>query len=187
MINTLKSNIGKKPIICKDITILKNKNYFLIKGKNGLLKILQASLFTYTINKEDLQIFFSPNCDIAVSSLYSSIWGTYRTLFYKAVLGVQQGYKQQVELVGIGFKGLLDKNNVVLKLGKSHEIIVKNPDNVNVRFVTSNLLLLRSINLQNVRQFAFQLYKLKKPDPYKGKGIKIPNVIVYRKEGKKQK
>lgn len=187
MITLLKSNVGKKPIICTDVTILKNTNFFLVKGKYGLLKIVQASLFTYTINKGDAQISFSPNRNVTASSLYSSIWGTYRTLFYKAVLGVQQGYKQQVELVGIGFKGLLDNNNLVLKLGKSHEVIVTKPTNVTVRFVTSNLLLLRSINIQSVRQFAFQLYKLKKPDPYKGKGIKIPNVIIYRKEGKKQK
>lgn len=187
MITSIKSNVGKKPIICTDVTILKNTNFFLIKGKYGLLKIIQSSLFSCIIHKDDTQILFAPNSSLALSSLYSSIWGTYRTLFYKAVLGVQQGYKQQVELVGIGFKGLLDKNQLVLKLGKSHEVEVAKPDNVQVRFITSNLLLLRSINLQCVRQFAFQLYKLKKPDPYKGKGIKIPNVIIYRKEGKKQK
>nr|YP_009004116.1 ribosomal protein L6 [Tsukubamonas globosa]BAO51958.1 ribosomal protein L6 [Tsukubamonas globosa] len=183
----LKSNVGKQPIVCSDVTILKNNGQFLIKGKYGLLQLIQASIFTYTIKKEDAQLSFFPKTTLPVSSLYSSIWGTYRTLFYKAVLGVQQGYKQQVELVGIGYKGTVENNNVVLKLGKSHEVIVKKPDNVKVRFLTTNLLLLRSINLQNVRQFAFQLYKLKKPDPYKGKGIRIPNVVLYRKEGKKQK
>lgn len=187
MIQQIKSNVGKQPIVCNDVTVLKNTDQFLIKGKYGLLRFIKTSLFSYHVNEKDAQLLFQPNNSLLPSALYSSIWGTYRTLFYKAVLGVQQGYKQQVELVGIGYKGLLDDNKLILKLGKSHEVVVDKPSTVKVKFLTTNLLLLRSINLQTVRQFAFQLYKLKKPDPYKGKGIRIPNVILHRKEGKKQK
>jgi large subunit ribosomal protein L6 len=187
MTTFIKSNVGKQPIICRDVTILQNNTSFLIKGKYGLLKLLKSSLFSLIIVRDDAQLTFLPVNTLSISSLYSSIWGTYRTLFYKAVLGVQQGYKQQVELFGIGYKGSLDSNKLLLKLGKSHELVVPKPDTVQVKFLSSNLLLLRSINIQKVRQFAFQLYKLKKPDPYKGKGIRIPNVILYKKEGKKQK
>ena len=102
------------------------------------------------------------------------------------VLGVSEGYNKNLEINGVGYRAAIDGNILTLQLGYSHDIKLAIPDDLDVKCVKPTEITINGISKQKVGQFASEIRRLRKPEPYKGKGIKYKDEVVRRKEGKKK-
>ncbi|KAI8075363.1 putative ribosomal protein L6 [Gilbertella persicaria] len=117
-----------------------------------------------------------------------AMWGTTRALINNAIVGVSDGYKVHLRLVGVGYRGTLENNNRVLslKLGYSHPIQMELPEGVTCSVPAPNRIILQGINLQHVTEFAAKVQRWRMPEPYNQKGIFINDQTIKKKEGKKK-
>jgi large subunit ribosomal protein L6 len=117
-----------------------------------------------------------------------AMWGTTRALINNAIVGVSDGYKVYLRLVGVGYRGVLENNNRVLslKLGYSHPIQMELPEGVTCSVPAPNRIVLQGVNLQHVTEFASKIQRWRKPEPYNQKGIFINDETIKKKEGKKK-
>lgn len=175
------SKIGKKPIeIPGGVTVtVGDKNKVSIKGSKGEL----AAIFSADMNIEvkDNEVAVTPRKD--VKKLYA-MWGLTRNLIFNMIEGVSKGYEKKLELQGVGYKVALKGNDLDLSLGFSHPVLFKAP--VGIKFeVEKNVITISGIDKQLVGQVAADIRKIRKPEPYKGKGIRYVGEQVRRKAGKK--
>lgn len=175
------SKIGKKPIdIPSNVTVtLGDKNKVSIKGAKGEL---EAS-FNAEINIEvkDNEVLVTPKKD--VKRLYA-FWGLTRNLIANMIEGVSKGYEKKLELQGVGYKVAMKGNDLDLSLGFSHPVVFQAPQGIKFA-VEKNVITISGIDKQLVGQVAADIRKLRKPEPYKGKGIRYVGEQVRRKAGKK--
>lgn len=185
----ISSNIGKQSISINTTSIYIFNKYIIFLGKYGTLKMYMSNCFLVRINTKSKLLTISPIIEDKSykKQLVKSLWGTYQALMKNAIIGTSIGLKQFVELIGLGYRGLFSDNTIKLKIGKSHEVSYPMTDHLEGKFVNNTLFTIRGVNKQKIRQLAFNLYKLKKPDPYKNKGIKLPEMVLFKKQGKKQK
>lgn len=120
------------------------------------------------------------------SSFAQQIWPTMRTLVNNIVIGVSEGYKKQLEIKGVGYRGNLQGKTLVLSLGFSHEVRFDVPEGVEVKMDGQTNIEVSGIDKQQVGQVAAKIRGFKPPEPYKGKGIRYVDEYVLRKEGKKK-
>ena len=179
------SRIGKKPVIIeKGVTIsVGSDNVISVKGPKGELK--QAINRDITIAVEDgLLVATRPTDQIRHRAMH----GLYRSLVSNMVKGVTDGYKKELELVGVGFKAANSGNLLDLSLGYSHNIIIEIPSELEVTTTNEKgqnpKVFLEGIDKQLIGQVAAKLRSLRKPEPYKGKGVKYAGEILRRKAGK---
>jgi large subunit ribosomal protein L6 len=183
-----KSNIGNIDIffIDKIFKIPKNIN-IKIQNQIILFEGLLGKLSLTFINK--ILFFYKKNQLILIINLQKnkkSILNLYNKLIKIKIKGVLQGYKLNLILKGIGFKAFVENNNLILKLGFSHNILIKIPSNIKVISQTNNLIF-SSIDFIALTQFVHYIRNHKKPEPYKGKGLLLKNENILKKEGKKSK
>jgi large subunit ribosomal protein L6 len=179
------SRIGKKPVtIPKGVTVaLGNGNVVTVKGPKGELKQTVDSDITITV-KEDTVDISRPTDQIRHRAMH----GLYRSLINNMVTGVTTGYQKKLELVGVGFKASNQGNLLDLSLGYSHNIIFEVPKELKV--VTSQekgqnpMISFESIDKQLIGQVCAKIRSLRKPEPYKGKGVKFEGEVLRRKAGK---
>jgi large subunit ribosomal protein L6 len=179
------SRIGKKPVaIPKGVTVtVGSDNVITVKGPKGELK--QAIDRDITVEvKADEVVFNRPTDQIRHRAMH----GLYRALVGNLVKGVTEGYKKDLELVGVGFKAANQGNILDLALGYSHNIIFEVPKELTVATATEKgknpTISLTGIDKQLLGQVAAKLRSLRKPEPYKGKGVKYSDEILRRKAGK---
>jgi len=179
------SRIGKKPVsVIKGVTVtLGNDNVITIKGPKGELK--QAIDRDIKVEvKEDSIEFSRPTDQIRHRALH----GLYRSLVSNMMKGVTDGYKKNLELVGVGFKASNQGNVLDLSLGFSHNIIFEVPKELKVSTAQEKgqnpTISLESVDKQLLGQVAAKLRGLRKPEPYKGKGVKYAGEVLRRKAGK---
>jgi len=179
------SRIGKLPITLPanvELTLADN-NLVTIKGPKGSLSTLVDR--DITITKEDGSIVVTRPTE---QKRHKSMHGLYRSLINNMVLGVSVGYKESLELVGVGFKATVANNILELSLGYSHNIFLALPAEVKATAVTEKgkapLITLESNDKQLIGQVAAKIRSLRKVEPYKGKGIRFVNEEVRRKAGK---
>ena len=179
------SRIGKQPVVAPNgVTITVNKeNVVTVKGPKGELK--QAIDRDITVEVKDGKITFArPTEQIRHRALH----GLYRSLVSNLVKGVTDGYQRKLELIGVGFKAANQGNVIDLSLGFSHNIIFEVPKEIKV--VTAQekgqnpTITLDGIDKQLIGQVAAKLRGLRKPEPYKGKGIRYVGEVVRKKAGK---
>ncbi len=177
------SRIGKKPIeISAEVTVKLDGQLVTVKGPKGELsykvhpriKIEQADS-TITLTIEDLK-----------NKKDKALWGTNRQLVANLITGVSTGFSKQLEINGVGYKWELQGKKLVLRVGFSHPVEFDIPENVTAK-VEKNLLTLESIDKQLIGEIAAKIRKIKKPEPYKGKGIKYVDEVIIRKAGKQVK
>lgn len=174
------SKIGKKLIeIPSGVTVVTEDGLVKIKGPKGELE--------YKIPRE-LKLSISDN-ELVVLPVISSkrtpaLWGTIRAVIANMVSGVLNGFEKKLEIEGIGFKAQMQGNDLVLNLGFSHQIFFKIPDGIKVE-VLKNTITVSGISKELVGQTAANIRALKKPEPYKGKGIRYAGEVIKRKVGKK--
>jgi large subunit ribosomal protein L6 len=179
------SRIGKQPVIVPAgvaITISAD-NVLTVKGPKGQLTQNIDRDITIEV-KEGEVIFTRPTDQIRHRAMH----GLYRSLVNNMVKGVTEGYKKELELVGVGFKAANTGNLLDLALGYSHNIIIEIPSELKVSTTTEKgqnpKVFLEGIDKQLIGQVAAKLRSLRKPEPYKGKGVKYAGEILRRKAGK---
>ena len=178
------SRIGKLPIaIPAGVTVTVKNNVVSVKGPKG--EMAQTITGGIAVNVEDAQVVVTrPNDEKASRSLH----GLYRALINNMVTGVSVGYKKELELVGVGYRA--ENNGQVLKLslGFSHDIYVKLPNEVKLETKSERnknpLILLESCNKELLGLICAKIRTFRKPEPYKGKGIKFVGEYIRRKSGK---
>jgi large subunit ribosomal protein L6 len=179
------SRIGKAPVtIPSGVTVtVSADNVVTVKGPKGELKETVDRDVTVTV-KDGEVIFARPTDQIRHRAMH----GLYRSLVNNMVKGVTEGYTKNLELVGVGFKAANTGNVLDLALGYSHNIIFEIPKELKVATLTEKgqnpKIMLEGIDKQLIGQVAAKLRGLRKPEPYKGKGVKYSGEILRRKAGK---
>jgi large subunit ribosomal protein L6 len=179
------SRIGKKPVVVpKGVTVTVNEdNIITVKGPKGELKQTVDRDITVAIKDGEVE-FARPTDQIRHRALH----GLYRSLTANMVKGVTEGYKRQLELIGVGFKASHQGNLLDLALGFSHNIIFEIPKEL--KLVTSTekgenpKIILEGADKQLIGQVAAKIRGLRKPEPYKGKGVRYTGEVVRKKAGK---
>lgn len=179
------SRIGKKPVaVPNGVTVTVNAdNVITVKGPKGELK--QAVDRDITVEIKDGNIIFGrPTEQIRHRAMH----GLYRALINNMVKGVTEGYQKQLELVGVGYKAANQGNLLDLALGYSHNIIFEIPKELKVSTAQEKgqnpMIMLESIDKQLLGQVCAKIRSLRKPEPYKGKGVKFAGEVLRRKAGK---
>ena len=179
------SRIGKKPInipggVTVDVTA---HGTVTVKGPKGTL--VQDVNPDITVKVEDNEIVVTRPTD---SKRHKSIHGLYRSLINNMVVGVSEGYKKDLELVGVGYKAANQGQVLELNLGYSHNIYMALPDEVAVKAETAKgknpIITLESIDKELIGQVAAKIRSLRKVEPYKGKGVRFVGEQIRRKAGK---
>ncbi|MFQ5636950.1 MAG: 50S ribosomal protein L6 [bacterium] len=174
------SRVGKKPIDLPDsVDILIKNSSVTVKGPKGsLTREFHSSV---AIETKDGQLVVSrPNN----SKLYRSLHGLYRSLLNNMVLGVTHGFEKKLEIVGVGYKGELKNNRLVLQLGYSHPIVFIPPEEITISVDNPTHISIRGIDKELVGRVAAKIRSFRPPEPYKGKGVKYEDEYIRRKAGK---
>lgn len=178
------SRIGKAPIeIPAGVTVTVNGDVVTVKGPKGELS--QKVNPELTIKVEDGHVTLTRPSD---DREHRAQHGLYRALIQNMVVGVSQGYRKEMELVGVGYRATSEGQVLELSLGFSHAIFIKLPKEVKVEAKTERnknpLIILESDDKQLLGQVCAKIRSLRKPEPYKGKGIKFVGEVIRRKSGK---
>lgn len=175
------SRIGRMPIaIPAGVTVeLAENNKVTVKGPKGTLeRVLPAGM---DIKKEGEEIIVSRPNDL---KKMKSLHGLTRTLIANMIIGVTAGYEKVLEFNGVGYKAAKRGNTLVLSLGYSHPVEMEDPDGVESVIEGTNKIIIKGINKEDVGQYAAEIREKRKPEPYKGKGIKYSDEVIRRKVGK---
>nr|YP_010394257.1 ribosomal protein L6 [Phytophthora colocasiae]UXG56136.1 ribosomal protein L6 [Phytophthora colocasiae]DAZ88265.1 TPA_asm: ribosomal protein L6 [Phytophthora colocasiae]DAZ88776.1 TPA_asm: ribosomal protein L6 [Phytophthora colocasiae] len=172
--------IDKIFIVPTEIKIYNKNKIIFFETSLGLLSLKIIDNLFFFIKKNKLLI------NVNINKNKKSILNLYNKLIKIKIKGVSQGFKISLLLKGIGFKSYIENNNLILKLGFSHNIIIPIPKNIEI-INQSNTLIFSSIDFIFLSQFVHYIKNHKKPEPYKGKGLLLKNEKILQKEGKKSK
>ncbi len=176
------SRTGKKPVaIPSGVTATIESGELAVKGPKGTLKMPLADDVTYAI--EDGQIAVKPAND---SKRARAFWGMQRTLVQNLVTGVTEGYTKVLEITGVGYRANAQGKTLKLQLGYSHDVDYPVPTGIEIKTPDNTTVEISGIDKQQVGQVAAEIRRWRKPEPYKGKGIKYRGEFIFRKEGKKK-
>ena len=175
------SRIGNRVIhIPSDVTVTLDGNKVTVKGPKGELTEEFNNLIS--INIEDNKL----TCKRANEELFTkSIHGTTNALIENMMIGVSKGYTVELETVGVGYRFQVTGKQINVSAGFSHPVVVDIPEGITVEAPSTTELKLSGIDKQKVTEFAANIRKIRKPEPYKGKGIRYKGEVIRRKEGKK--
>jgi large subunit ribosomal protein L6 len=180
------SRIGKLPVnLPKNVTVkISDSNVVSVKGPLGELSQAVDKDLKVEVVGEEIQLSRPSESKKSHKSLH----GLYRSLIQNMVTGVSEGYKKQLELVGVGYRAEAKGQNLEMSLGFSHEIIIQLPDEVKVEAKTERranpIITLTCIDKQLIGHVAAKIRSFRPPEPYKGKGIKFVGEQLRRKAGK---
>ena len=179
------SRIGKLPInIPAGVTVTVGAgNEVVVKGPKGELKQVVNPIIKVEVNGNEV-VLTRPNDEKQSKAMH----GLYRVLVNNMVVGVSEGYKKTLELVGVGYKAEAKGQQLEMSLGFSHNIVMVFPEEIKVETVNERgknpIIKLRSYDKQLLGQVAAKIRSFRKPEPYKGKGIKFVGEVLRRKQGK---
>ena len=175
------SRIGKAPIsIPAGVEIkVSNENVVTVKGPKGVLeRTIDPDI---TIVSDGSIINVTRQSDMPRQR---SMHGLSRSLVNNMVVGVTDGFKKELDIVGVGLRAAKEGNKLVMNLGYSHQVIIEETDSIAIEVPSPNKIIISGIDKQAVGQFAADVRKKRPPEPYKGKGVKYSDEVVRRKEGK---
>ena len=175
------SRIGKKPVVVPsgvEVSVDGN-NVVTVKGPKGELKREISKLIKVEV--KDGQVEVSRESD---AREHRSQHGLARTLINNMVLGVSQGFEKKLELVGVGYKAEKKGNKLVMNLGYSHPVEMEDPEGITTEVPAEREIVVKGINKSQVGNYAANIRAWRRPEPYKGKGIKYTDEVIRRKEGK---
>lgn len=176
------SRVGKLPIqIPSGVTITVDDSTITVEGPKG--KLTQFTVDGVNISQEDGYIKVTRDNDEAQNRAKH---GLMRALINNMVIGVTKGFEKKLEINGVGFRAQMAGTELKMQLGFSHDVIYQAPAGVEVK-VEKNEITVSGISKQQVGQVAAEIRSLKKPEPYKGKGIKYADEQILRKSGKSGK
>ena len=176
------SRTGKKPVaVPSDVTAAIEGGQLSVKGPKGTLSLPLADEVTYSI--EDGSIAVKPANDTKRARAF---WGMQRTLIANLITGVTEGYTKKLLITGVGYRANAQGKKLKLQLGYSHDVDLDIPEGLEVKTPDQTTVIVGGIDKQAVGQFAAEIRRWRKPEPYKGKGIKYADEHILRKEGKKK-
>ncbi len=176
------SRIGKNPVqVPADVEVRLEGRTVTAKGKKGELSM--ALVDEVVATREDNLIWVKPRDD---SKRAQTMWGMQRTLVNNMITGVSEGFTVNLEISGIGYRAAIKGNKLNLQLGYSHDVDYPIPDGISIACPSPTAIAISGIDKQRVGQVAAEIRAFRKPEPYKGKGIKYAGETVFRKEGKKK-
>ncbi|MBE6993963.1 MAG: 50S ribosomal protein L6 [Ruminococcaceae bacterium] len=174
------SRIGRMPIaIPAGVTVEVNGNVVTAKGPKG--ELTRAMHPDMIIEVEGNEVLVKrPSED----KLHKSLHGLTRTLIHNMVVGVNEGYKKELDVVGVGYRVAMEGKKLVMNIGFSHQVNVEPVDGITIEAPAPNKIVISGLDKQLVGQFAADVRAKRPPEPYKGKGIRYTGEVVRRKEGK---
>ena len=174
------SRLGKLPIILTDKIQAKIENNFIVvKGSKGELKQELNDLVKVEVLEKEIKVSVK-NEKVKKERAF---WGLYRSLINNMVQGVETGFEKKLEVNGVGYRIALVGKKLTLNVGYSHPVDFELPEGI-ASAVEGNIIAISGIDKQLVGEVAAKIRKIKKPEPYKGKGIKYIDEVIRRKEGK---
>ena len=175
------SRIAKNPIkISKDVECTFKEGIFLAKGKLGQMQIIVNSNYDININENEVKVL------PINAKVNDPNWGTTRAIIANIINGVTNGFTKTLELNGTGYRASVSGSKLKLELGYSHDINYDIPNDVKIECPKQNIIILTSINKEKLGTAAAKIRSFRKPEPFKGKGIKYTDEFIFRKEGKKK-
>lgn len=173
------SRIGNRVLaIPSNVEIKQDNNIISIKGQKGELKHVVPEGIEVTVEGNEIKV-------TRKSDLYKPFHGTTNALISNMLLGVTEGYVKGLEIVGVGYKFQLQGNKLIVQAGYSKPVEIEVPEGIEVEVLNNTEINIKGINKELVGEFAANVRKIRKPEPYKGKGIKYKDEKIRRKEGKK--
>jgi large subunit ribosomal protein L6 len=174
------SRLGKNPIQIPAGTQVKIENNFvMVKGPKGELKEKLHNLVKIEFDDKEIKL----KIDDKEDKKQKSLWGLYSRLVLSMVKGVNTLYEKSLEINGVGYKASITGNKIILNVGYSHPVNFVLPNGVNGQ-IKENIITLSSIDKQLLGETAARIREVRKPEPYKGKGIKYSDEVIKRKQGK---
>jgi large subunit ribosomal protein L6 len=174
------SRIGKQEILIPaGVKIVQNGNALTVTGPKGTLTRVFRDDITITVTLKDVALNIKRN-----DKFSKSLWGTYASHIKNMIAGVQTPYQKKLILEGVGFKSEVKGNVFNFALGFSHPVVVKIPEGI-VATAEKNVITISGIDKELVGSFTAAIRALKKPEPYKGKGMRYEGEVIRRKQGKK--
>lgn len=176
------SRTGKKPVaIPAGVTASLEGGVISMKGPKGTLTIPMEGEVNYAL--EDGKLTVTP---ANATKRARSFWGMQRTLIQNLVTGVTEGYTKVLEITGVGYRANSQGKMLKLQLGYSHDVDYAIPEGIEIKTPDNTTVEINGIDKQLVGQVAAEIRRWRKPEPYKGKGIKYRGEYIFRKEGKKK-
>lgn len=176
------SRIGKKPVaIPGGVTATIDNGTLSVKGPKGTLTLGLSDLIEYKVEEGEISV--KPAND---SKQARAFWGMQRTLVSNLVEGVTEGFTKTLVIKGVGYRANAQGRTLKLQLGYSHDVDLPVPEGLEVKTPDQTTVEVSGIDKQAVGQFAAEIRRWRKPEPYKGKGIAYRGEYIFRKEGKKK-
>ena len=174
------SRIGRLPVVVPaGVTVeVKENNYVVVKGSKGTLE--RNLPVEMDIKVEDGQVVVTRPNDL---KKMKALHGLTRTLIHNMVVGVSEGYQKVLEVNGVGYRAQKQGKKLVLSLGYSHPVEMEDPEGLETT-VDGNKITVKGISKEKVGQYAAEIRDKRRPEPYKGKGIKYADEVIRRKVGK---
>ena len=176
------SRIGKRPVpVPAGVTVTSEGGTLMVKGPKGTLKLQMRDEISYDISEDGISV--QPANETKQARAF---WGMQRTLVQNLVTGVSEGFTKVLEITGVGYRATAQGKSLKLQLGYSHDVNVDVPEGIEVKTPDNTTVEVSGIDRQKVGQVAAEIRRWRKPEPYKGKGIKYRGEYIFRKEGKKK-
>ncbi len=176
------SRIGKKPVpVPSGVEVTLSGQSVSVKGPKGTMS---ATLSNYvTVAQSDDGVLVQP---VDKTQTARSFWGLSRTMVSNLITGVSDGFSKKLELQGVGYRAQMQGNALKLSLGFSHDVMYPVPAGISIETPSQTEVVVSGMDKQTVGQVAAEIRSYRKPEPYKGKGVRYEGEYVYRKEGKKK-
>ena len=176
------SRIGKKAVpVPAGVTASVNGKELSVKGPKGTLSLQMSDLINYDVQSDGIAV--QPANETKQARAF---WGMQRTLVQNLVTGVTDGFTKKLLITGVGYRASAQGKKLKLQLGYSHDVDIDVPEGIEVKTPDQTTVEISGVDKQKVGQLAAEIRRWRKPEPYKGKGIKYDGEFVFRKEGKKK-
>ena len=176
------SRIGKRAVaIPTGVTASVEGQTVKVKGPKGALEVVLPGDVSVKMDKGGVKV--DPRNE---TKRARAMWGTSRTLVANLVAGVTKGFERKLEITGVGYRAAVQGKNLQIALGYSHDVVYPIPAGITIATPKPTEVLISGIDRQKVGQVAAEIRGFRKPEPYKGKGVKYAGEYIFRKEGKKK-
>ena len=176
------SRIGKKPVtLPSGVSASLSGQTIEVKGPKGTRSFSATDDVTIAVDDDKVSVAPRGNSKRARQQ-----WGMSRTMIANLVTGVSEGFKKELEITGVGYRAQMQGNVLKLNLGLSHDVDYKAPDGITISAPKQTEIVVEGIDQQKVGQVAAEIREWRKPEPYKGKGIRYKGEFIFRKAGKKK-
>jgi len=173
------SRIGNRKLeIPAGVSVSEENGIITVKGPKGELTTTLAEGISVKVEGNTLEV-------LRENDLYKPMHGTINANIHNMIVGVTEGFKKELEIVGVGYRFALKGNTIVISAGYSHPVEMQIPDGIKVESPSNTELTITGFNKELVGEFAANVRKVRQPEPYKGKGIRYKDEHIIRKEGKK--